>query len=133
MAIFHSTEQLYEIIQTVFERLTASPADIATFTHSNLVIRIRLTDPTAEILLDGRQPPLEVFYGTRPGRANLEFALPADLLHQIWLGEESASRAFFSKRITTKGNVLKARQLIDLFRECEKVYPAIAEMHNLGG
>ena len=133
MAIFRSTDQLYAIIQTVFEQLMASPTDIETFTYSNLVIRICLTDPTAEILLDGRQPPLEVFYGTRPGRANLEFEMPADLLHQIWLGKESASRAFFSKRIKTKGNVLKASQLIDLFRECEKVYPAIAATHELGG
>ena len=133
MAIFHSTDQLYEVMQAVFKRLMANPADIESFTFSNLVIRIRLTDPAAEILLDGRQPPLEVFYGTRPGRANLEFEMPADLLHQIWLGEESASQAFFSKRIKTKGNVLKAGQLIDLFRECEKVYPAIAQAHELTG
>lgn len=131
MAVFQSTEQLYRVMQALFERLKAVPASIEDFTHSNLVIRIRLTAPNAEILLDGRQPPLEVFYGERPGKANLEFEMPADLLHQIWLGQESASQAFFSKRIKAKGNILKARQLMDLFGECEKVYPAVVADFNL--
>jgi len=131
MAIFHSSEQRYSILQLVFERLKREPARIEAFTHSNLVIRVRTSDPEAEILLDGRQPPLEIFYGERPGKANLEITLPADLLHAIWLGQESASQAFFSGQVKTKGNVLKARQLIDLFRECERVYTQIASEQHL--
>ena len=34
--------------------------------------------------------------------------MPADLLHRIWMGEESASEAFFSGRIQTQGNFMKA-------------------------
>lgn len=125
VAIFHSTEQLYAVLNEVFERLSAEPEQIAPFTHSNLVIRIHLTEPAGEILLDGRQPPLEVFYGPTPGRANLEITLAADLLHAIWRGEEKASNAFFSGKVKTKGNFTKAAPLIDLFRACESVYPQI--------
>ena len=131
MAIFRSEEHLYSILQQVFERVSAHPDHIEAFTHSNLVIRMHTTAPDAEVLLDGRQPPLEVFYGSRPGKANLEITLPADLLHAIWLSEESASSAFFSGRIKTKGNFMKAMQLIDLFRECERVYPEIASEQGL--
>jgi putative sterol carrier protein len=126
MAIFHSTEQLYAILQLVFEQVSTQPAQLEPFTKSNLVIRIRLQNPTAEVLLDGRQPPLEVFYGERPGQANLEISLPADLLHAIWLGTESASGAFFGGKVKVKGNMMKALPLMDLFRECERVYPQIA-------
>jgi predicted lipid carrier protein YhbT len=126
MAVFQSAEQLQEVLHQVFVRLSAEPEQLESFTRSNLVIRIRLLDPDLEILLDGRQPPLEVFYGPRPGKANLEVTLPADLLHAIWLGREQASTAFFSGQVKTKGNPLKASQLIDLFRECERVYPQIA-------
>ncbi len=132
MAIFKSAEHLYSVMQEVFDRVIANPTNIETFTRSNLVVRMRTKDPDAELLLDGRQPPLEVFYGPRPGRANLEVTLPADLLHGIWLGEESASQAFFSGRVQTKGNFMKAMQLIDLFRECERVYPRIAAAQQLG-
>jgi hypothetical protein len=131
MAIFQSDQQLYTILQAVFDAVAANPANIAPFTQSNLVIRMKTEAPVAEVLLDGRQPPLEVFYGTRPGQANLEITLPADLLHAIWSDQESASAAFFSGKIKTKGNLLKAMSLLDLFRECERVYPAIAQTHGV--
>lgn len=131
MAVFASEEKLYEVLQSVFERLSADPDKIAPFTHSNLVIRINLSDPDAEVLLDGRQPPLEVFYGARPGQANLEFSMSADLLHRIWMDEESTSAAFFSGRIKSKGSLLRASHLIDLFRHIEEIYPAIAAEHGL--
>src|SRR6187397_1978147 len=107
MAVFTSAQQLYDVLQSVFERIAAEPEKIAPFTHSNLVIRLFLTDPNAEVLLDGRQPPLEVFYGPRPGQANLEFSMSADLLHKIWMNEESTSTPFFSGRIKSKGNLMR--------------------------
>jgi len=131
VAIFQSDEQLYALLQDLFVAVTAVPANIESFTQSNLVIRMQTQNPAAEILLDGRQPPLEVFYGQRPGKANLEVTMEADLLHNIWSGKQSASEAFFSGRIKTKGNLLKAMQLLDLFRECEAVYPAVATKHGL--
>jgi hypothetical protein len=131
MAVFESEEQLYDVLQSVFERLSADPEKIAPFTHSNLVIRLLLSNPDAEVLLDGRQPPLEVFYGPRPGKANLEFSMSADLLHRIWMDEESTSAAFFSGRIKSKGSLLRASHLIDLFRHVEEIYPAIAAQHQL--
>jgi hypothetical protein len=119
------------VLQRVFEELNERPDKIAPFTHSNLVIRLILNDPDAEVLLDGRQPPLEVFYGPRPGKANLEFSMPADLLHRLWMDEESTSAAFFSGRIKSKGSLLRASHLVDLFRHIEEIYPAIAAEEKL--
>ena len=131
MTIFQSDQQLYAVLQSVFDAVAANPEQIAPFTRSNLVIRMQTQEPEAEVLLDGRQPPLEVFYGPSPGKANLEVILQADLLHYIWLGTQSASEAFFGGRIKTKGNLMKAMQLLDLFRACEAVYPAVAAQHGL--
>ena len=75
MAIFRSEQQLYDVLQDVFEAVTVTPNNIESFTRSNLVIRMQTEDPQAEVLLDGRQPPLEVFYGPRPGKANLEISM----------------------------------------------------------
>jgi hypothetical protein len=126
MAVFSSEEQLYQVLQQVFDAVNADPSQIEPFTRSNLVIRMSFTGPDGEVLLDGRQPPLEVFFGERPGAANIECSMPADLLHEIWMDRESASAAFFSGRIKTKGNLLKAASLLDLFRAAETVYPRIA-------
>ncbi len=37
--------------------------------------------------------------------------MSGDLLHDIWLGTESTSAAFFSGRIKTKGSLLKLMKL----------------------
>ncbi len=127
--VFRSAEHFYSVMVEVFDAVRAVPENLESVTRSNLVIRIRTTGPEAEILVDGRQPPLEVFYGKRPGLANIEIDLPAGLLHRIWLGQESTREAFFSGRIKSKGNMLKMLKLTELFFECERVYPAVARRH----
>ncbi|MCB9114592.1 MAG: SCP2 sterol-binding domain-containing protein [Caldilinea sp.] len=133
MAVYDSTEQFYAVMKDVFDQVMQHPDHIESFTRSNLVIRMSTTDPDAEILLDGRQPPLEVFFGERPGRANLEISLEADLLHAMWLGVESTQQAFLTGRIRTRGNLLKAMQLVELFAEAERIYPAVAQQYGLPG
>lgn len=132
MPVFRNDQELYSVLQDVFERVKEKPEQIQAFTKSNLVIRMRFRDPQAEVLLDGRQPPLEVFFGERPGRADLEMAMPADLLHQIWLGETRLRDAFFSGAIQTQGNVFRAMNLSDLFREAERAYPGVLAERDLG-
>ncbi|MFN2201217.1 MAG: SCP2 sterol-binding domain-containing protein [Caldilineaceae bacterium] len=131
MAVFESDQQLYSVLQSVFDRLAAEPRNADKLAKTNLVLRMNFTDPAAQVMLDGRHPATEVFYGPTPGKANMEFSMSADLLHHIWMGDMSTSQAFFSGQIKTKGNFMKAMQLIELFRECERVYPAVAAEYDL--
>jgi hypothetical protein len=131
MTVFHDDQHFYTVMKDVFDYIAAHPQHIESFTRSNLVIRMRTTEPDAEVLLDGRQPPLQVFFGPRPGLANLEVSMPADLLHDIWLGTESTHKAFYTGRIRTTGNLLKAMQLGEVFQEAERVYPTIARKYGL--
>lgn len=131
MSTFHSPEQLRDVLHDVFTTLQDVPNTIDSFTQSNLVVRIHLRDPNLSVLLDGRQPPLEVFYGETPGEANLTASLSADLLHSIWLGQTSAQQAVFSGKIKTQGNLMRAVPLMELFRAVERVYPPIVAKHKL--
>jgi hypothetical protein len=133
MAVYADAEQFYAVMKEVFDFVVQHPQHIDSFTRSNLVIRMRTTEPEAEILLDGRQPPLQVFFGPTRGLANLEISLAADLLHAMWLGKESTHKAFFTGRIRTNGNLLKAMQLGDVFQEAERIYPTIARKYGLDG
>lgn len=133
MSVYQSAEQFYAIMKEVFDYVMLHPEHVDSFMHSNLVVRMTTTDPDAEIVLDGRQPPLGVFFGAQPGRANLEISLPADLLHALWMGTESTHQAFFGGRIQTRGNLLRAMQLIEVFLAAERIYPTIARRHQLPG
>jgi len=133
MSVYQSAEQFYAIMQEVFDYVMQHPDHVTAFSHSNLVIRMNMRGPAAEILLDGRQPPLGVFFGPRPGRANLEITLDADLLHALWMGTESTHQAFLSGQIQTRGNLLKAMQLAEVFTAAERIYPTIARQYHLPG
>ena len=125
MPVYATAEELYSVLNRVFARVNQKPEQIESFTRSNLVIRMRFSQPEAEVLLDGRQPPLEVFYGARPGNADLELTMTADLLHHIWLGQTKLKEAFFGGQIQTKGNILRAMKLTELFQEAENAYPLV--------
>jgi len=125
MSIYVDAEQLYTVLRRVFDKVKERPGAIETFTSSNLVIRLRLTDPDAEVLLDGRQPPLEIFFGARPGKADLELTMTADLLHEVWSGQRKLKDAFFGGQIQSSGNIFLAMKLTDLFREAERAYMLI--------
>lgn len=131
MPVYADAEQLYTVLRRVFDVVKERPGTIESFTSSNLVIRLRLTDIDAEVLLDGRQPPLEVFFGARPGKADLELTMTADLLHEVWSGQRKLKDAFFGGQIQSSGNIFLAMKLTDLFREAERAYMLI--QRNGGG
>ena len=60
-------------------------------------------------------------------------SLSADLLHALWLGKESTHKAFYTGRIRTSGNLLKAMQLGEVFQEAERIYPTVARKYGLDG
>ncbi len=125
MPVYADAEQLYNVLRRVFDTVREHPDAIESFTSSNLVIRLRLTDPDAVVLLDGRQPPLEIFFGPRPGKANLELTMTADNLHEVWSGRRKLKDLLFGGEIQTSGNVFSAMKLADLFREAERAYALI--------
>ena len=131
MGIYQDSEQFYQVMKDVFDWIVAHPEHIDSFARSNLVVRMRTTEPEAEVLIDGRQPPMQIFYGPSPGRANLEINLEADLLHEMWLGNESTHKAFYTGQIRTSGNLLKAMQLVEVFQEAERIYPTVARRYGL--
>ncbi len=132
MAVYADAAQLYAVLQHLFDTIKERPGAIESFTRSNLVVRLRLTEPDAEVLLDGRQPPLEVFFGPRPGKADLELTMAADTLHQIWSGQRKLRDLFFGGQIQTKGNLFRAMELADLFREAERVYAGMQQGSSAG-
>lgn len=129
--VFVDADQFYQVMREVFDAVKRDPEKLESITSSNLVIRINTRNPLAQVLIDGRQPPLEVFFGERPGAANIEIELEADLLHDMWLSNVSTRESFFSGKIKTRGNMLKMMRLTELFYECERAYPEIVEQWGL--
>ena len=125
MAVFATSDDFYAVMQTIFERLIADPAATQDFQSRKMIVRIKGTDPSVELLLNGKTTPIQVSFGPQPGRADLELLIAVDLLHGILTDQESLRAAFMSGRMKVTGNVFRAMQLADLFRKIEAVYPDV--------
>ncbi len=132
MPIYQTTDQLYACVNELFERIQRDdPHAARPLLASRLVIRFRLTEPTGEIVINGRSRPLTTHFGTNSARPTLDIELSGDILHQILLGQLAVAKALGSKQLKAKGPVWKAAVLADLFRQGQTIYPDILRQQGL--
>lgn len=128
MAIYGSEQQLYNCFQTLFQRIDEVDADAAAaLVASGLTIRFRCTQPSAEIMIDGKKQPLQIRYGATNTKPDLDIALTADTLHEILLGELRLSKALGSGRMKPRGPVWKATSLEPLLHHAQAIYPQVLQ------
>lgn len=123
MTIYTDAEQLHTNVKALFTRIAEEePGAADAVLASRMVIRLRCTEPDAEITINGRQRPLETTFGPTRLRPTLEIVLAADTLHAIMLGELKIRTAVADGRLQARGPVWKAGALADLFRQGQELY-----------
>ena len=123
MAVYTDTEQLYRYVQALFARIAENdPSAADAILASKMVIRMRCTEPDAEITINGRRRPLETTFGPSRLRPTLEIDLTADTLHAIMLGELRIKSAVANGQLKARGSIWKAGALADLFRQGQVLY-----------
>jgi hypothetical protein len=126
MPTYQTTDQLYACARQLFDRIQRDDPEAARpLLASRLVIRLRITGPTGEIVINGRSRPITTTFGSSSNRPDLEIELSGDTLHQILVGQLAITKALGSKQLKAKGPVWKATVLADLFRQGQTIYPEI--------
>ena len=128
MPFFTNSEELYEVLKLLFSRIGENdPGAARAISRSRLLMRLRLSSPSAIVTFNGRQDPLEIFYGASTLRPDIELDMPADMLHQILLSELPLKKAVASGKMKVRGPFLKAFVFGDIFRSGQALYPQILE------
>ena len=123
MAVYVDSEQLYTYVEALFALISEkNPGAADAVLASRLVIRLRCTEPDAEITLNGRRRPLETTFGPTPLRPTLDIELAADTLHAIMLDELGIKKALAGGLLEVRGPVWKAKALADLFHQGQELY-----------
>jgi putative sterol carrier protein len=125
MAFYKSPEEFYAVITKGFEQLAADPKATDDFRKRRMVVDIRCSDPTVEIMLDGRSNPIKTAFGPYGGKSDLKLELPTDLFHEILMGTASVKAAFMGGSVKVTGNIFRALQLRNLFYQISRLYPNI--------
>lgn len=131
MPFYSSSEQLRQVAEELFKRVSRAPGATDDFARSKMLISVHLSQPDAFIGLNGRTRPVTFTYQPDGASPDLELHLTADTLHEIWMGTRRLRDAFFGGEIKTKGSVFKAMQLAPLFRQAEALYPQLLKEKGL--
>ena len=126
MPFYSDTELLYSATRALFARISQSDSHAADgILKARMVIRMCMSDPEGELVLDARQPPLKTSFGPTTLRPELDIQMAADTLHRILLGELALGKAFSGGLLMVKGPILKTLPLADLFHQGQRYYPDV--------
>ena len=133
MPFFNNPEQIYRIMQSLFERMsTFTPDPVDALVSSHMVVRINLSEPDAQITINGRKRPVSIDYGSSNGRSDLEIGMKAETLHLILLDEYSIKQGFSNGELRVRGPIWKALSFADIFQKGRAYYPQVLKEYDLG-
>jgi putative sterol carrier protein len=134
MSVFKDSEQLYAAMKLLFTRLDQEhPQAASLIMGARLIARLKISDPAAEVTINGRRHPPEATYGPSPLHPEVEIGLSAETFHRILLGELGMTQAAGSGKIKIRGPVWKAFVLQDAFRGGQTIYPQVLKEIGLDG
>ena len=132
MPIYQTTDQLYACANQLFDQIQRDDPEAARpLLASRLVIRLKVSEPMGEIVINGRSRPITTHFGSNSTHPDLDIELSGDTLHQILLGQLAIAKALGSRQLKAKGPVWKAAVLADLFRQGQTIYPDILRKQGL--
>lgn len=128
MAVFSSTEKMYEVLGSLFDVLMHDPVVGPKFAESNIIIKFIINDPDGFIWLTSEP---KVICGEADLKPTIEMSLSGDSCHKFWLKEISLPVALAKGLVKAKGPMPKVLKLLPLLKPAYEAYPAIARKHSL--
>ncbi|OHD66989.1 MAG: hypothetical protein A2176_16070 [Spirochaetes bacterium RBG_13_51_14] len=130
MAVFESTDKMYNVLGTLFKKLVGDPSVGPKFIEADIIIKFIIDNPAGEIWLTPNNNG-EVICGSASLAPTIEMALSGDTCHKFWLQEVSMPVALAKGLIKAKGPLPKALKLLPLLKPAYEAYPNIAKEHGL--
>jgi putative sterol carrier protein len=124
--IYADSDALRAVFSEMFDDVADDDA-MDSLVAQQMVINFRLSDPSADIWVDGRARPVVTTFEPIGVDATLTATLSADSMHELLLGTLPLGRALMFRKLEVSGSKSRALKLESLLHACQAVYPRIAE------
>ncbi len=128
MAIFASTEKMYEVLGNLFRKLLANPNFGPWYSQADLSLCFEIFDPPGQIWITKEG---KVICGPADFEPTVSMTLSGDTCHQFWLQQVNMPIALAQRLITVKGPMPKLLKVLPLLKPAYDVYPEHARKHGL--
>lgn len=128
MAVFESTQKMYEVLGLLFETLLKDETMYQKFIDSKITIKFIIHNPEGFLWVtnDGK-----VICGEADYKPSIEMTLDGDTCHKFWLQEIKMPVALAKGLIKAKGPLPKVLKLLPLLKPAYAAYPGIAKKHGI--
>ncbi|MBX3151229.1 SCP2 sterol-binding domain-containing protein [Candidatus Obscuribacterales bacterium] len=128
MAVFSSTEELYVVMEALWNWIKNNPQISAELLKSKLTVRFHYKNPDGSLTIDGSDgEEIRITSGDCEKKPDIEMFMQSDFAHQFWLGKVNLPLALMSGKIVSKGPVNKALALLPAVEPAWQAYSEIAE------
>ena len=136
MPFYRDVETFHEVMTDLFSQVMARPDLLKPLRDGKVVLRITTTQPDAVLVVDGRAVPPRFTTGSDPtGKVDVGLSLPADVLHNVWMGKMRLRDAYLAGKMHLDSSPLKAlslmTSLLEMFRFVEGLYPGVLKKRGL--
>jgi len=131
MAVFESTDQLYGVMRSFFERIRDDPTIAPGLLEGKMVVRFHWKEPDGEATIDLRSSPIQFAMGPSELDPDVEMIQTADVAHRFWLGKLNVPQAIATRKVVSKGSVPKALKLLPAVRPAFEIYREVLKGQGL--
>lgn len=117
MAVFETSDQLYDYISNLFEEISSLPEAQQAIKTINLCVKFNCTEPDCDIILNASDGSYSISRELSPDVApDVELSMSGDIAHQLWTGELNVMGAITSREIGINGSLGKIMRLTPLIK-----------------
>ena len=128
MAVFKTTDSMYEVLGGLFTKLLANEDFASSFRAAGVTIKFVINDPEGTINVTSDQ----VICGPKPDfKPDVVMTLSGDTCHKFWLKKVSLPIALAKRQIKAKGPVNKVLKVLPLLKPAYEMYPSICDEKGL--
>ncbi len=122
MSTFRNIEHLYQVLDTLFGRLSAQPPIVEALQAGCFVLRFHYSDPVGQVTVDLTRPQLHWELGDSALKPDLELFQAAEVAHRFWLGELNVPLAIASRKVVARGDITRALALLPAVKPAFPIY-----------
>lgn len=126
MSVFGSSEELKNVMLTLWSKIQADSDISEKLLRSKLVVQFRYRDPEGLLTVDASDGiDLKIVWGKIDIKPVIEMSMKSDIAHEFWMGRISVPVAILTGKMVSKGPTPKALALLPVIRPAFDFYPDI--------
>lgn len=134
MAIYGSSNELYDVMLPFYREILADDVVGQRFANAGVSFKIRHTDPHAVFVLDASQPTVGLLHDAQADAfdADVELTMSADDGHSFWLGQLNLPMALARKKVKVDGGVTRLLGLVPALAPAYAMYAEYLRVREAG-